>query len=116
MRHKKKNKPQGRHKVRYKSLRIMSGELIRQGSVVSTQRRGNELRKYLEPLIKKSKGGESLANRRLLISRLGDKEVVNDLYEQAKKIKGDSGFIRLTKLPRKRGDGAVMTRIDIMED
>jgi len=115
MRHKKKNRPLGRHRVRYKALEIMGAELIRHESIISTHTKATELKKYIEPIITLAKKKETLANRRSLVSRLKDKEIVDELYEQAKKIKRQSGFVRLTKLPQKRQDGAQMTRIELLD-
>ena len=98
-------------------LKGLISAILKHKSIVTTEAKGKEMRLYLEPLITKAKAGDSLANRRLLISRLGHKEEVKELLAVAKaNANRPGGYLRVTRLPHKRMDAAKMVRVDFVEE
>lgn len=98
-------------------FKALTTALLREGSIVTTEAKGKELRLHIEPLITRAKQGEELANRRILISQLEHKEDIAQLFVVAKaNANRPGGYLRLTKLPTKRMDAARMVRVDFVEE
>lgn len=89
--------------------------MIRHGRIKTTEAKAKETRRFIEPLVSRAKKG-NLADRRLLLSRLGSAAMAKILLEKIgprfKERKG--GYTRLVKLPRRRGDGAAMAVIEFV--
>ena len=78
--------------------------------------KARELRKFIEPLITKSKKDET-HSRRMVFSYLRNKEAVKELFgEVAAKI-GDrpGGYTRIIKLGNRLGDAAEMCMIELVD-
>lgn len=90
--------------------------LLKHGSIVTTEAKAKELRRYCEPLITKAKQGQSLHVRRQLLSRLSTKANVERMLAVGQaSSKRPGGYLRLTRLPGYRQDNAVMMRVDIID-
>jgi len=97
-------------------LQNLASGLLTHGSIVTSEAKGKELRRFLEPLITRAKREESLHVRRQLLASLLHKGDVTNLLEVAKAAaKRPGGYMRLTKLPARRGDGASEVRVDIID-
>lgn len=97
-------------------FRGLVSALLEHGSIVTTETKAKEMRLYCEPLITKAKKGDGLANRRALISATGKKIDAERLLEIGKaNAKRPGGYLRLTRLPVRRGDNSVMMRVDIID-
>lgn len=69
-----------------------------------------------EKLITRAKKG-GLANRRLIIARLGDLESATLLVDViAPQIKRNSGYLRIERAGYRRGDNAEMGTISFVDD
>lgn len=117
MRHKKKFKTLGRNKNGRKAMfRNMCVSLLENGHIVTSEAKGKELRKILEPLIVKAKKTGNLAERRKLISKLGSNARAAELIAvAAKKTSRTSGWLRLSRLPITSGDGSKKVKVEIIE-
>jgi large subunit ribosomal protein L17 len=117
MRHRKKNKTLGRDKDQRKHLfRNLSESLVMEEKIQTTLAKAKELRKFVEPLITKAKDN-SLAARRQLLSKLGNKEDVVDklLNEVGPKYKDrPGGYTRIIKLKARDNDGAKRAVIELV--
>lgn len=96
-------------------LRGLMCSLIKYQSITVTLARAKELRRSAEKLITIAKKG-GLANRRLLISRLDNLEVVDLLVDViAPQIKRDSGYLRIERSGFRKGDHAEMATISFID-
>ncbi len=90
--------------------------LIKEQAITTTLARAKEIRRSTEKLITIAKKG-GLANRRLLIARLGDLEAATLLMDEiALRIQRDSGFLRIERMGFRRGDNAEMATISFVDD
>lgn len=94
----------------------MACSLIEHKRINTTLAKARELRKFIEPLITKSKKDET-HSRRMVFSYLRNKEAVKELFgEVAAKI-GDrpGGYTRIIKLGNRLGDAAEMCMIELVD-
>lgn len=97
-------------------LRGLMCSLIEHQSITTTLARAKEMRRGTEKLITIAKKG-GLANRRLLISRLGSIEMADLLMDViAPQVKRDSGYLRIERAGYRRGDNAEMGTISFVDD
>lgn len=117
MRHLKKNRKfKKKTGPRRSFLRNLSNDLIRSGRIETTEIRAKALRPLVERSVTMAKKGD-LASRRLLVSRLQNKDVVKKLCDEiAPKYKDRSGgYLRITKLAKSRKrDGAPVAVIEFV--
>jgi large subunit ribosomal protein L17 len=97
-------------------MRGLTLSLFEHQSITTTVPKAKELRPVAEKLITIAKKG-GLANRRLVISRLGSIDAAHQLVDViAPAISRDSGYLRITKLDEARvGDNAEMARIEFVD-
>lgn len=117
MRHGKKVNHLGRKSAHRKAmLSNMAASLIRHKRINTTLAKAKELRKYVEPLINKSKD-DSTHSRRTVFSYLRDKEAVAELFRDvAPKIAArPGGYTRIIKLGNRLGDNADMCLIELVD-
>ena len=117
MRHGKKFNHLGRTSSHRKALLSnMASSLILHKRITTTLAKAKELRKYVEPLITKSKDNTT-HNRRLVFSYLGNKHSVSELFgEVATKVADrPGGYTRILKLGNRLGDNAEMALIELVD-
>ena len=117
MRHLKKGKKFNRLTDRRRHfLRNLASDLIRSGKIETTEARAKAIRPIVERFVTTAKK-QTLASRRLLISRLHNENVVRKLYEDIAPRYSDrnGGYTRITKkaTTRKR-DGAPVATIEFV--
>lgn len=117
MRHRKEGKKFHRTRgERISFLRNLANDLIRAGKIETTEARVKAIRPIVERLITIAKG-QNLASRRLLLSRVHDKNIVNKLLGDfaPRYAERQGGYLRITKLAasRKR-DGGRLARIEFV--
>jgi large subunit ribosomal protein L17 len=117
MRHSKKNKKFGRLRGdRIPFLRNLGNDLIRNGAIDTTEARAKAIRPKVERLVTHAKA-QTLASRRLILSRVGNAKVAQKMYEEYGPRYQDrkGGYLRITKLGKSRKrDGALMARIEFV--
>ncbi|MBI1833862.1 MAG: 50S ribosomal protein L17 [Candidatus Andersenbacteria bacterium] len=97
-------------------LRTLSKSLLTHHSIVTTEAKGKELKKFFEPLMTTAKEELTLARRRKLLAILQGRDHVEQLVKVAKDAKSrPGGYLRLTKLPRTRKDNAQEVRVDFVD-
>jgi large subunit ribosomal protein L17 len=117
MRHGNKNNALGRKKAhRDALLSNLACSLIEHKRINTTLAKARALRRYVEPLITKSKDDSTL-NRRTVFSYLQNKEAVTELFrEVAPKIAArPGGYLRIIKLGNRLGDAAEMAMIELVD-
>ena len=84
--------------------------------IVTTVAKAKELRRFIEPLITRSKE-DTLLNRRMVFAALQHKDAVKRLFDeigpQAKERPG--GYTRVIKIGFRQGDGADMALIELVD-
>jgi large subunit ribosomal protein L17 len=117
MRHGKTFNHLGRTASHRKSmLSNMAGSLILHKRITTTLAKAKELRKYVEPIISKSKE-DNTHSRRTVFSYLKSKEVVKELFGPVAQKVGDrpGGYTRILKLMNRKGDNAEMSIIELVD-
>lgn len=118
MRHGKKFNHLGRTAPhRNAMLSNMAGSLIISKRITTTVAKAKALRKYVEPLLTKSKD-DTTHSRRVVFSSLKNKEVLKELFDEvaAKIADRPGGYTRIIKLGGTRlGDNAEMALIELVD-
>jgi large subunit ribosomal protein L17 len=112
MRHGNHNRKFGRETdQRAALLRSLARSLVLKGRITTTEARAKEIRPMVEKLVTRGKSA-TLANRRLLISELGDAASANKLIKTAEGYKDRAGgYIRIVKMVQRKGDASPMALI-----
>jgi large subunit ribosomal protein L17 len=97
-------------------LANMASSLILHKRITTTTAKARALRKYVEPLITKSKD-DSTHSRRVVFSYLEDKAAVSELFrEVAPRIAArPGGYTRILKTGNRLGDSAEMCIIELVD-
>ena len=117
MRHRKEGKKFHRTRgKRISFLRNLANDLVREGKMQTTEARAKAIRPIVERLITIAKR-QNLASRRLLLSRVHNKNIVDKLLGDlaSRYAERSGGYLRITKLAasRKR-DGSRLARIEFV--
>ena len=117
MRHGKKINHLGRTSShREAMLSNMASSLILNKRINTTVAKAKALRKYVEPLITKSKD-DSTHSRRTVFSYLQDKDAVTELFRDvaAKIADRPGGYTRIIKTGNRLGDAAEMCMMELVD-
>ena len=117
MRHGKKINHLGRKSAHRKSmLSNMACSLIEHKRIETTVAKAKALKKYVEPLVTKSKE-DTTHSRRTVFSYLKDKEAVSILFgEVSEKVASrPGGYTRIIKTGTRLGDNAEMCIIELVD-
>ncbi len=111
----------GRHLSRTTSHRLamfsnMCASLIKHELIRTTLPKAKELRRVIEPYITTAKI-DSVANRRLIFSRMRDKDAVHKLFTilGPRYEKRPGGYLRIIKCGYRKGDSAPMAIIELVD-
>ena len=122
MRHGDKNNNLGRKKAHREALLMnLACQIITHKRIVTTLAKAKALRKYVEPLITKTKKTatkeEIMHNHRVVFSYLNDKTAVKELFTVvAPKIAArPGGYTRIIKLGIRPGDNAEKAMIELVD-
>jgi len=117
MRHGKKVNHLGRKTAHRKAmLANMACSLIEHKRINTTVAKAKALKGFVEPLITKSKE-DTTHNRRIVFSRLRQKDAVTELFKDVAVKIGDrpGGYTRIIKLGNRLGDNADMAMIELVD-
>jgi large subunit ribosomal protein L17 len=117
MRHGNKVNHLGRTYAHRKSLlKNMANSLIAHKRIQTTLAKAKELRKYVEPIITKSKD-DTMHSRRTVFAYLQNKDAVKELFtEIAPRVATrPGGYTRILKLGIRQGDNAEMALIELVD-
>jgi large subunit ribosomal protein L17 len=97
-------------------LSNMAVSLIMHKRITTTLAKAKALKKYVEPLITKSKDDTTNA-RRVAFSYLQDKEAIKELFKNiAEKVANrPGGYTRIIKLGTRKDDGAQICFIELVD-
>lgn len=117
MRHNKKFNHLGRTAShRAAMLSNMACSLIRHKRITTTVAKAKALKKFVEPLITKSKKDDT-NSRRVVFANLKDKLAVKELFQEVTVKVGDrpGGYTRIIKTGFRADDGADMCFIELVD-
>ena len=94
----------------------MTASLIKHELIKTTLPKAKELRRVAEPLITMGKE-DGVANRRLAMSRIGDKEAVGKLFTEIgpRYRSRPGGYLRILKCGFRAGDAAPMAYVELVD-
>ena len=96
-------------------VRNLSASLIRKGKIKTTVPKAKAIKPFVERLVTHAKKN-TLAGRRILISRTGEevlaKKLINVIAPKYEKRQG--GYLRITRLGKRLSDGAEMAQIEFV--
>jgi large subunit ribosomal protein L17 len=115
MRHGNHNRKFGREtNQRNALLKSLARSLVIKGKIKTTEAKAKEIRPLVEKLVTRGKT-VTLNNRRLLIAQLGDASVTAKLIKTAATYTDrKGGYLRITKMGPRKGDGAAMAVIEFV--
>jgi large subunit ribosomal protein L17 len=98
-------------------LRSLASSLIEHGAIETTEAKAKELRPFVEKLITKARTG-TLHGRRLAGRHVQKRETADKLFQEIgpRFAKRAGGYTRILKTGHRKGDGAEMARIELIED
>jgi large subunit ribosomal protein L17 len=117
MRHNKKINHLGRTNThREAMLSNMASSLIKHKRIFTTTAKAKSLRKYVEPLINKTKE-DTVHSRRVVFAKLQDKVAVKELFTEVSIKVADrpGGYTRILKTGNRLGDNAAMCFIELVD-
>jgi len=117
MKHGKKIAHLGRKTAHRKyMLANMACSLVEHKFINTTLAKAKALKRYVEPLITKSKN-DSIHNRRIVFRYLKNKYAVTELFRNISQKVGDrpGGYTRIIKLGNRLGDNASMAMIELVD-
>ena len=90
--------------------------LIEHKRINTTVTKAKALKRFIEPIITKSKT-DSTHNRRIAFSLLRDKKTITELFREVASKVGDrpGGYTRVIKLGNRLGDNASMAMIELVD-
>ena len=96
-------------------MRGLAQALIERGAIETTEARAKELRPFVEKLITKAKSG-TLHARRLAGRHVQKREINDKLFTEIgpKFASRAGGYTRILKTGHRKGDGAEMARIELV--
>jgi large subunit ribosomal protein L17 len=97
-------------------LENMACSLIEHKRITTTVAKAKELRKFVEPIITRSKA-DSTHNRREVFKNLQSKNAVSELFREVapKVAEREGGYTRIIKLGTRLGDSAEMAMIELVD-
>lgn len=115
MRHGNHNRKFGRETdQRAALLKSLARSLVLKGSIKTTEARAKEIRPMVEKLVTRGKNA-TLADRRALVSLLGDITTANKLIKTAEGYKERAGgYLRIVKMIQRKGDASPMALIEFV--
>ncbi|MDP3954794.1 MAG: 50S ribosomal protein L17 [bacterium] len=97
-------------------LKNLALPLIRYGHMETTLARAKATGRFMDRLVAQAKKG-TLESRRRVLAALGNNNLANKLVDEIAINLNDrpSGFTRIIKLGRRKGDGAAKARIEFVK-
>ena len=117
MNHRIKGRKLGRNSSHRKSLfRNLSIALLNNETIRTTWPKAKELRPFVEKVITLAKI-DSIANRRLAVSILGNEEIITKLFKEIgpRVVTRNGGYTRILKFGFRVGDKAPMALMELVD-
>ena len=105
------------NKHRRSMLATLTKQVIMKERITTTDTRAKEVRKSVDKMITLGKRGDLVSRRSALAFLHNDTEVVKKIFDDLAKRyeKRDGGYTRILKVDERRGDGALMSIIELVK-
>ena len=103
-------------RVRRSILAGLTKDVIMNESIVTTEARAKEVRKFVDKMITYGKKGTLVSRRKALAFLHNDNEVVSKVFNELAPRYGsrNGGYTRIIKLKERRGDDALEVRLELV--
>ena len=103
-------------RIRRSMLAGITKDVIMNESVVTTEARAKEVRKFVDKMITYGKKGTLVSRRKALAFLHNDKEVVSKLFNDlAKRYENrNGGYTRIIKIKERVGDDALTVKLELV--
>ena len=97
-------------------MRSLASSLIEHEAIETTEAKAKELRPFVEKLITKAKS-QTLHGRRLIGRHVHKRAAADKLFQELGKrfATRNGGYTRILKTGHRKGDGAEMARIELIQ-
>ena len=97
-------------------MRGLAMSLLEHGAIETTEAKAKELRPFVEKLITKARSG-TLHDRRNAVRHVQQRAIADKLFKEIgpKYVTRPGGYTRILKTGHRKGDGAEMARIELVE-
>lgn len=108
------NRDSNSRKALFKGL---VGSLITTGEIQTTETKAKAIKGLADKIIHRAQEG-SVNTRRVLARFFGRRDIVNELVDKVAPSMKDrtSGFTRITRLGKRRGDNTMLVKIELMNN
>ena len=106
------------NKIRRSILAGLTKDVIMHESIVTTESRAKEVRKFVDKMITYGKNGDLVSRRKALAFLHNDKKVVDKIFNDlAKRYENrNGGYTQILKLDERRGDNALMVILKLVDE
>lgn len=106
------------NKIRRSILAGLTKDVIMHESIVTTESRAKEVRKFVDKMITYGKKGDLISRRKALAFLQNDTEAVKIVFDDlaSKYAKRNGGYTRILKLDERRGDDALLVVLELVEE
>ncbi len=103
-------------RIRRSILAGLTKDVIMHESVITTEARAKEVRKFVDKMITYGKRGTLVSRRKALAFLHNDSDVVKKVFDDlAKRYENrNGGYTRLIKLAERQGDDALEVKIELV--
>ena len=104
-------------RIRRSMLAGITKDVIMNESVVTTEARAKEVRKFVDKMITYGKKETLVSRRKALAFLHNDKEVVSKVFDELapKYANRNGGYTRIIKLKERIGDDALTVRLELVD-
>ena len=102
--------------IRRSMLAGICKDVIMNESVITTEARAKEVRKFVDKMITYGKDGSLVSRRKALAFLHNDKDTVAKVFNDLSKRyeSRDGGYTRIVKLAERRGDDALEVKLELV--
>lgn len=103
-------------RIRRSILSGLTKTVIENGYVETTDERAKEVRKFADKMITYAKKGDLISRRKVLSFFNNDKDLTKKLFNEVSPKYADrnGGYTRIIKLKERRGDDALIVRLELV--
>ncbi len=102
--------------VRRSILSGLTKDVINHESIITTEARAKEVRKFVDKMITYGKEGSLVSRRKVLAFLNNDNNTTKKVFDNlAKRYENrDGGYTRIIKITERRGDDALQVKIELV--
>lgn len=103
-------------RIRRSILSGLTKTVLEVGYVETTDERAKEVRKFVDKMITYAKKGDLVSRRQALSFLNNDKDITKKLFTEiaTKYAERNGGYTRIIKLKERRGDDALIVRLELV--